>query len=189
MSKSLQEQLLGANLIDKKKAKKISKENKKAKNEKIRSKENILSDAQLAAQKAKQEKIEHDIALNKKRQEDADKRAISAQVEQMVKHYRLERKQGEKEYQFKDGTTIKKILLTDDIYNEIIRGRLCIAKIKNSYEIIPHPVAEKILERDSSAIIVNNKTNTANTKDTASSDTTSDDDFYAQFALPDDLDW
>jgi len=189
MSKSLQDQLLGANLIDKKKAKKISKENRKAKNEKIRSKEEILSEAQKAALLAKQTKIENDTALNKQRQEEADKKSIAAQVEQMIKHYRIERKQGDKEYQFKDGNIIKKILLTDDIYNEIFRGRLCIAKAKNGYEIIPHPVAEKILERDTAAIVVNNKASHQASNDTVSNDTTSDDEFYAQFEIPDDLDW
>lgn len=103
MTKSLQDQLLGANLIDSKKAKKISKENRKAKNIQRRSKEEALSETQAAVEKAKQEKLARDNALNQQRNREIEKRAIAAQVAQMIEHYRLKKEIGEVEYNFTDG--------------------------------------------------------------------------------------
>ena len=57
MSKSLQDQLLGAKLIDDKKAKKMSKDNRKAKNIQRRNKDGGMNETQAAALKNKQEKI------------------------------------------------------------------------------------------------------------------------------------
>jgi uncharacterized protein len=193
MSKSLQEQLLGAQLVDAKKAKQIAKDARKAKNVQRRSKEDTISDSQAAALKAKQEKVERDIALNKQRNLDAEKRALAAQVKQMILHYRLPTQTGvqareetkKSEYKFTDGKLIKKIYVASSITEEIIRGRLCIARLNEHYEIIPRPIAEKIRERDEQAIVVFNKT----PSELKQTHTSSDDDYYAQFAIPDDLDW
>ncbi len=185
MSKSLQEQLLGANLVDTKKAKKIAKENRKEKNAQRRSKEPTISEAQAAALATKQEKIARDSALNQQRNLAAEQKALQAQVAQMIKHYRVDKQGDDTEYNFTDGKTIKKIRLGKAISEEVIRGRLCIAKLDNQYEIIPRPVAEKIRERNTDAIVVFNPT-PSQAKSTA---VESDDDYYAQFEIPDDLDW
>lgn len=186
MSKSLQDQLLGANLIDTKKAKKISKESRKAKNVQRRSKEDTISEAQAAALKAKQDKLDRDIQLNQQKNIEAEKKAIIAQVTQMIEHFRIARVAGDVEYNFTDGKLIKKIRVSTSISTEIVRGRLCIAKLNDAYEIIPRPVAEKIRERDEASVIVFNKTPSELKQD---SSTESDDDYYAQFEIPDDLDW
>lgn len=198
MSKSLQDQLLGANLIDSKKAKKISKEKRKTKNVQRRNKDTQLTETQAAALKAKQEKLERDALLNKQKNDEAAQKAIAAQVIQMIKQFRLSQTTGDTEYNFTDGKVIKKLRVSNNISTEIIRGRLCIAKLQDQYEIIPRPVAEKIRERDDSAIIVFNKTpseqkNYIQDNDAANTDTyteaTSDEEYYAQFEIPDDLDW
>ena len=198
MSKSLQDQLLGANLIDSKKAKKISKEKRKTKNVQRRNKDTQLTETQAAALKAKQEKLERDALLNKQKNDEAAQKAIAAQVIQMIKQFRLSQTTGDTEYNFTDGKVIKKLRVSNNISTEIIRGRLCIAKLQDQYEIIPRPVAEKIRERDDSAIIVFNKTPSEQKthiqdNDAANTDThteaTSDEEYYAQFEIPDNLDW
>jgi uncharacterized protein YaiL (DUF2058 family) len=198
MSKSLQDQLLGANLIDNKKAKKISKENRKEKNIQRRNKDTSLSESQAAALKTKQEKLEKDTQLNKQKNIEAEQKAITAQVIQMIKQFRLAQTAGDTEYNFTDGKVIKKLRVSNSISTEIIRGRLCIAKLKDHYEIIPRPIAEKIRERDNNAVVVFNKTpserktslpNEGNTSSTSDTEATSDEDYYAQFEIPDDLDW
>ena len=198
MSKSLQDQLLGANLIDSKKAKKISKEKRKTKNVQRRNKDTQLTETQAAALKAKQEKLERDALLNKQKNDEAAQKAIAAQVIQMIKQFRLSQTTGDTEYNFTDGKVIKKLRVSNNISTEIIRGRLCIAKLQDQYEIIPRPVAEKIRERDDSAIIVFNKMPSEQKthiqdNDAANTDThteaTSDEEYYAQFEIPDDLDW
>lgn len=75
--------------------------------------------------------------------------------------------------------------VTAKFSEEIVRGRLCIAKLNGAYEIIPRPIAEKIQERDTAAIIVFNQSPSQSEKIS----TESDDDYYAQFEIPDDLDW
>lgn len=184
MTKSLQDQLLGAGLINPKKAKQISKENRKANKEKIKNKDNTPGETQAAILEAQRQKLERDRELNLKLKQEADKKALAAQINQLVNHYRLKRDSGEQEYNFKDGTLIKKIRVTPQMSEEIVRGRLCVVRCGESYELIPKPVADKIRERDASCVVVyNSKSN-----DEASSPA-SDDDYYAQFEIPDDLVW
>ncbi|MGS2718069.1 DUF2058 domain-containing protein [Eionea flava] len=184
MSKSLQEQLLGAKLIDDKKAKKISKQARKEKNVQRRSKESALSDAQAAALKTQQEKALRDTALNQQRQAELKKKETAAQITQMIQHYQISKEKGDTEYNFTDGKTIKKLVITKTTSDEIIRGRLCIARQGSQYAIIPRPIAEKIRERDEDIIVVFNALPSQQVKTLES-----DDDYYAQFEIPDDLDW
>jgi len=194
-----------SNQIDKIKSEFIHAQNKAklAKKQKGKGKEAELSEAQLAARQAQEEKLQRDQALNEQRKQEADKKAIAAQVTQMIQHYKVSRKGGEVEYHFTDTSKVKKILVPQSAYDEIVRGRLCIARVNDSYELIPKPVAEKIQERDTDTIVVSNekpnKTNAsatqANTEQGSDkgnnneSSVQSDDDYYAQFEIPDDLTW
>ncbi len=199
MAKSLQDQLMGAGLIDSKKAKKISKDNRKQKKVQKKSKDNSLNEAQLAAQKAQQDKLKRDQELNQQRNAEAEKKSIAAQISQLVNHYKLDRKKGDTDYNFTDNSLIKKIVVSSEISNEIARGRLCIVRIGETYEVIPKPIADKIRERDQEVIVVYNQKPSANSSSTTTSsnqqtETTdsadqSDDDYYAQFEIPDDLVW
>jgi len=199
MIKSLQDQLLGAGLVDGKKAKQISKETRKQKKQKGKSKELELSEAQIAARQAQQEKLERDQTLNQQRKLDADKKAVAAQVTQMIAHFKFARNGGEIEYKFTDNNKVKKILVKQAVYDEIVRGRLCVVRSGEGYELIPKPVAEKISERDSESVVVSNVSNVSNKsskKSKQDQDTSdvqqgvqSDDDYYAQFEIPDDLNW
>ena len=191
MNKSLQDQLLGAGLIDTKKAKQLSKEHRKANKEKVKKKDKKApSETQAAIQEAQRQKLERDRELNLKLKQEADKKALVAQVSQLVNHYKLKREGGEFEYNFKDGTIIKKIRVAPSMSEELVRGRLCIARTGETYEVIPKPIADKILERDASSVVVYNSKSSESIKSTESSaSTASDDDYYAQFEIPDDLVW
>lgn len=203
MTKSLQDQLMGAGLIDSKKAKKITNENRKQKKVQKKSRDDSLSEAQTAAKQAQREKIKRDQALNNKLNSDAQQKSITAQVIQLINHYKLERKRGDISYNFSDRAVIKKMLVSDEMSKEITRGRLCIARLSDSYELIPKPIADKIRERDPDSIVVYNEkpklspSSNATTADKASTAIgseaepalESDDDYYAQFEIPDDLTW
>jgi uncharacterized protein YaiL (DUF2058 family) len=184
MNKSLQDQLLGAGLVDAKKAKKISKETRKENKVAHKSKGADISEAKAVTLKAKQEKFECDRELNRLRQLEVEKKALAAQITQLVGHYKLSRLGAELDYNFTDGKVIKKIRVTPGMSEELVRGRLCIARVSDVYEVIPKPIAEKIQERDTSAIVVFNKS-TSNDMST----TKNDDYYYAQFEIPDDLMW
>lgn len=185
MNKSLQDQLLKAGLIDTKKAKKITKESRKEKKQKIRNKDNSISESQAAVLQAQKEKQERDRKLNLQLAQEAEKKAIAAQVVQLVEHYKLKREAGDLEYNFSDNSKIKKIRVSPNMLEEIVRGRLCVARKNDTYEIIPKPIADKIRERDATAIVVYN----ADTAQQNTAATESDDDYYAQFEIPDDLTW
>ncbi len=195
MKKSLQDQLLGAGLVDGKKAKQISKDSRKQKKQQGKGKQPNLSEAQVAARQAQQQKQERDQALNQQRKQDADKKAVAAQVAQMIAQFKVARSAGELEYHFTDNNKVKKIVVTQSAYDEIVRGRLCIVRSGEGYELIPKPVAEKVRERDSESVVVSNVKNTTpsnvqnNQASPESSAEQSDDDYYAQFEIPDDLNW
>lgn len=59
-----------------------------------------------------------------------------------------------------------------------------VARIDESYELLPHAAADKVRERDASMIVLDHG------QDAGSEPATSEDDaYYAQFQVPDDLVW
>ena len=187
MSKSLRDQLLNKGLIDNKKAKAISKQKQQALKEKHRTKSKTASPAQstvsVQSNKIRQQQRERDRLLNLEQKQLADQKALSAQIIQLVDQYKLDRGAGELEYNFNDKNIVKKILVTKNISKELSRGRLCIIRVGNAYEVVPKPIADKIHQRDEMAIVVNNE----NKRESTTQE--SNDDFYAQFEIPDDLIW
>lgn len=186
--KSLQDQLLNAGLIDKKKAKKITKASKKQKGQELRNKEHSETEAQLQAKKSLQEKKTHDQSLNQQQKDAAERKAIAAQVIQIITLNKIDRRGGEVEYNFSDGKKIKKLLMSNKLLNLITRGVLCIARCGDKYEIIPKPVADKIRERDADSILVY-LTPASSDAESTDPEALSDEEYYAKFEIPDDLMW
>lgn len=186
--KSLQDQLLNAGLIDKKKAKKITKASKKQKGQSLRNKEHSETEAQQEAKKELQQKKLRDQTLNKQQKEAAEEKAIAAQVIQIITLNKIDKRGGDVEFNFSDKKKIKKILLSNKLVNLITRGVLCVARCGESYEVIPRPVADKIRERDMDAVLVyNTPAKDCNAK--ADPEALSDEEYYAKFEIPDDLMW
>lgn len=189
MSISLQDQLLGAGLVDKKKAKTISKQKKKQKNVDRRSKDEVVSETQQLVQQSREEKLLKDRELNQQRKAEADRKAIAAQIIQLINLNKLDRR-GDVDFNFSDGKSIKKISVSQKISDEISRGRLCIARLGESYEVVPKPVADKIRERDETTIVLYNPSAAASRHEPAvEAEADSDEDFYSQFEIPDDMMW
>lgn len=175
---SLQEQLLKAGVVDQKKAKKISKEKRKtAKQNKGKT---VVDDSKLAAQQALADKAERDRELSRQRNAEAEKKAIQAQIVQLIQLNRVPREQGEIAYNFTDAKKIKKLYVNAKLQKQLTDGILAIVKLGEQYELVPAVVAEKIRQRDEAAVILHN---------TASSDQVDEDDPYADYQIPDDLMW
>lgn len=185
MSNSLQDQLLKAGLIDKKKAKDISKDQRKEKKQKNKGTVDSPNPAQLAAKQAIEEKKQRDKELNRQRQDEAEKKALLAQVAQMVSHYQVKSRGGDIAYNFNHLGKVKRIFVSQAISDEIAQGRLCIASVGENYALVPKPVADKIRERSTDSIIVYNDNN----KEKTEFQKGSDEEYYAQFEIPDDLAW
>ena len=108
---SLQEQLLKAGLADEKKAREVRNEKRKQRKQQPKG-ATTVNEAGERARKARQEKAERDRQLNLERKKEAEKKAIQAQIRQLIETNRLDRSRGETSYQFVDG---KKILLNGKV--------------------------------------------------------------------------
>ena len=110
---SLQDQLLKAGLIDNKKANKIKKTKHKQTRQQQKNKIETVDEAKLAAQQAQTRKVERDRQLNQQRKAAAERKAIAAQVRQLIEMNRQPRDDGDIGYSFSDAALIKRIYVTE----------------------------------------------------------------------------
>lgn len=180
---SLQEQLLKAGLTSEKQTKKANKEKRQQAKVARKSKQAIVDETKLAAEKALAEKTKRDRLLNQQREAKALEKAITAQIKQLIDMNKISDTTGDIGYNFTDGT-IKKIYVSKLIQDQLSNGRLAIVKwqetSKTHYEIVPALVADKIAQRDVSVVVLLND---------KSQDIIDEDDPYADFPIPDDLMW
>ena len=185
---SLQEQLLKAGIVDKKKAKQAEQEKRK-KNKQANKGQPQKDETKELAKQALAEKSARDRELNRQKEQAAEQKAIAAQIKQLIEVNRIDRSKGESSYQFTDGKKIKKIYVTEQQHNLLSKGSIAIVRLvdhqrvshqNDQYELVPAGVADKIKQRDETIIIVQNE---------ASANNTDDDDYYADFKIPDDLMW
>jgi uncharacterized protein YaiL (DUF2058 family) len=179
MGNSFGDQFLKAGLVDKARLEKAKKS--KSRQEKLKHKQKIeVADAAAeAARQAAAEKAARDRELNRRQKEELERRAVHAQVRQLIELNRLPRDDGEAGYNFQDGTVIRKIFVPEAVRDSLARGLLVIVRIDGGYEVIPSVVAEKIRQRDASCIVGNASTRVEN----------GEDDPYANYKVPDDLMW
>ena len=176
---SLQDQLLKAGLADEKKATAIRSEKRKKRKQQPKGAVEV-NEAETRARQAREEKAERDRQLNLERQRAAEKKAIQAQIRQLVETNRLDRSRGETSYQFVHDKKIKKLFVDDTMVDQLSRGRLAIVFVNDNYEIVAEGVARKIMERDESAVVVLHD---------RKQDDAGEDDPYAGYEIPDDLMW
>lgn len=180
MSKSLQDQLLKAGLTNKKKVKQA--ENHKKKQAKVKRTTGQEDEVKLRAEQQRKEKAERDRLLNLERKAEEEKKAIKAQVKQLIEMNRLENYAGDLAHNFVMDKKVKKINVQPKISDQLAKGRLAIAELEGRFELIPPKVAEKILQREPDwPIVLNEKA-----PDTGDEE---EDDPYADFQIPDDLIW
>ncbi len=178
---SLQDQLLKSGLTNKNKANQSKKEKYKQLKQQRNSKSTQIDEATLLAQKALAEKQAKDRKLNEQQKLAADRKAIVAQIKQLITMNIQEKDENGVAYHFSDNNTVKTIYISPTLLKNISNGRLAIAKYDAHYEVIPRAVAEKIKQRDASFILVLN--------DEPQEETPNEDDPYADFQIPDDLMW
>ena len=179
MSKSLQDQLLNAGLVNKNQAKKAKTDKRK---QQRTNKSAVVSDDKQSAQQALTEKTAHDRELNKKKQQQVEQKAITAQIKQLIKlNSQPQDKEGDA-YHFSDDSHVKTIYVSETMRKQLSMGKLAIVKLNKKYEIVPTQIAEKISLRDNQSIVQINDNK-------ESLETNNADDLYADFQIPDDLMW
>jgi len=178
---SLQDQLLKAGVVDKKKVNQVKHQKHKATKQQPKGKPRVDEVKEAAAQ-ALAEKAARDREINQDRQREAEKKAIRAQIVQLVEMNRIGREGGDIPYQFSDGSKVKKLYVNMKLHKQLGTGVIAIARLGEGYELVPAVVADKIRQRDESVIVVHNLRSSPGQDDL-------EDDPYAQYQIPDDLMW
>lgn len=184
MAGSLQDQLLKAGLADKQKATKIKQE--KRKKAKIAKKHKLEQTSQAAesVQQAKLEKQEKDRQLNAQLKAQAELKALAAQIKQLISLNQQPINNGDLPINFTDDNKVKRIHVNERTKTHITKGKLAIAKYEDGYALIPVQVADKIAQRDESVIVYR-----ADQIENQEEATNEEDDWYADYQIPDDLTW
>ncbi len=177
MSNSLKDQLLKAGLVKKqdvkkkpkKKAPQVAKKNRKKPSENA-----------LRTQRAMLDKAKKDKKLNEQRRAEAERKALIAQIKQLVNGSKVDRKDGETAYNFTHAKKVKTVYVTEEQHKQLSKDHLVIIAVGNDvFEVVPKVVANKIAERDANMVVKNEQ----------SSQAPAADDPYADYQIPDDLMW
>lgn len=180
MGNSLQSQLLKMGLVDEKKLKQAKKEkHKKAKQKQGKNNRVAADGAKRLAQQAMAGKAERDRELNRQRKEDAECKALAAQIKQIIEANRVPKDDGDVPYNFVDGNKVKRIYVTEEVQRRLSLGRLAIVRLEGWHELVPVEVAEKIRERAPDYVLEGKE----------SEQPGDEDDPYADYKVPDDLMW
>ena len=205
MAGSLQDQLVKAGLATTAQAKKAERQkraeeqarrqgenrtqqatggNKKKNKNKGRSDPSAAAYVRQRAQQLKAEKVAHDRAVAQERNKKYADRALRAEIKQII----LQNDQRARTttdddlpYNFIHGKKIKRIYVPAAQKDQLIKGTLVIVNNDGLYHFVSREVADQIAARDPKRIIV--------AHDGKSAEPSEDDEYYAKFAVPDDLDW
>ncbi|CAL1241087.1 DUF2058 domain-containing protein [Candidatus Methylocalor cossyra] len=176
----LKEQLLKAGLISEQQLKRAQREQRK--NNRQQGPQGRASEDAQRRQQALAEKAERDRQLNRQRQEEAQRKALAAQVRQLIETHRQGQGDGDTPFHFVDGKTVKRLYLSPPVREQVVRGQLAIVKLDQRYELVPAAIADKLRQRDPTCIVLQNPP-------TPPESTPEADDPYAAYRVPDDLVW
>lgn len=177
---SLQEQLMKAGLVDKKKVNKAQQDKSKQYKEELRSGTKAVDESREAALELQRKNAERARELNAQRDAAAGQKAILAQVVQMVQQHRQPKGNGDLAYNFTIGSKIERIYVSETVQQHLVNGRLAIVVLDGVAELVPKVVGEKIAERMPEVVVAVRK---------AASEQPAEDDPYADYKIPDDFTW
>ena len=184
MNNPFQEQLLKAGLVNKKQVQKANQEKTKKHKQQRNKKDKVVNEHQIKAQKLAQEKADRDRALNKKKDEQAKQKAVSAEINQLITNNLLPRDEHcEIVYNFEHRKKIHRLYINEEMKQKIIQGKVGIARIDGRYELIPDVIAEKVKQRNEKRVVLLEKELEKESSETDANDA------YAEYQIPDDLTW
>lgn len=184
MVNPLQQQLLKAGLVTKKQVQQANQDKKKKQKHQRSTNEKTVDETRLKVQQAASEKAQRDRELNLKKQQQARQKAISMEIDQLVRDHRLPRESCcDIVYNFEHKGKIKRIYINSEMKEQIIKGQLGIARIEGGYELVPRNIADKIQQRNEKRIVLFSSDQQAQDK------AADENDPYAAYEIPDDLMW
>jgi len=188
MSMSLRDQLIQAGLVSEKKAREAEQQQRQQQRRgptPPRHAPPALTPQQQAAQRAQAEKQARDAALNKKKQEKAERRARSARLRQLIEQHALPvLAETEDFFNFVDGRQIRRIGVDAQRRAQLDSGALLIVRCPPRYALVPVAEKPRILECDPQSIV-----DLASPAADAADAAAAEDDPYKDFVVPDDLRW
>ena len=113
----------------------------------------MASREQLAAQQAQVAKAARDQELSRQNIQQANKKALDAQIAQLIEQNRLPRAQTDERYNFVDGNKVRHVPADHSVRERLSRGEIAIVRRNGSYELVPAETAARIRERDKHAVI------------------------------------
>jgi uncharacterized protein YaiL (DUF2058 family) len=183
-SLSLRDQLLQAGLVNEQQVREAERQAQRkqyqGQKHQPREQRNGPTAAEIAAKKQADAKALRDQELNRKQQEKAQRKALYAQIRELVSENRIVRPDAEETYNFIDGGKVRRIRADAALRERITRGEVMLVRCEGRYELVPPNIAEKIRERDARAVVAQGQvTGSAEVVDEA----------YKDFVVPDDLMW
>lgn len=180
MNNPFQEQLLKAGVVTKQQVQKANSDKKQKKKQAGKNKKGAQPQAQNKISQAAQQKAARDRELNRQKQENAQKKAISAEINQLITDHKIPRDDScELVYNFEHNKKVKRIYINDELKQQLVQGKLGIARIDGRYELVPLSIAEKIRQRNDKRIVIFEQEDQKKEAD----------DPYAGYEVPDDLIW
>lgn len=182
MSMSLREQLLAAGLGSKKQLRQADQQQKQQQHQQAKNRvareeqEKRAAEARAQAQAAK---AARDAELNRKRQENAERKEKWAQIKQLIEQHRLPKPDSEEYFNFIDRGKVRRITADNALREKLVSGVVVIARCEGRYDIVLAEIGERIRERDERAVVKLN----------AEESRPGDDDPYKEYVVPDDLMW
>lgn len=180
MSNPFQDQLLKTGLVSKKQIHKAKQDKNEKNKQQYSKKQNVVDETTIKIQQLAKEKVIHDRNLNKKKEERTRKKAISIEINQLITSNCLPRDEScEIAYNFEHRKKVNRIYINAEMKQQLINGKLCIARIEGRYELVPRIIAEKIQQRNEKRIVIFSEEEKISDDEYTSSD----------HQIPDDLMW
>jgi len=179
MGETLQEQLRRLGLVKKEEAeaKKREKHQQIKANKTKKGAPPPVDENALLALEAQQKKAARAEELNRQRQEKLRQREESARAAQLIAAHALPRPANGIAYRFADLGKIFRVFVEKTVVEQLSAGKAAIVREGDGYAVVPAAIARQLRDIDPALVVLLNENEAAA------------DDPYAEYAVPDDLDW
>jgi len=176
---SFKDQFLKKGLVTQKQANKAINEKNVSRSKKRNKKTREDDEIQRRIQLARNEQAARNRELNRQRNEVAKEKEVQGQIRQIIKQNLIE-VEGDNSFHFVDNKKIKKLYVSKEIVGGLSNGKMAIVKQDEQYLVVPAKAARQIQDRKAESLILLNSSVIKELDP---------DDPYAEFPIPDDLEW
>jgi len=182
MGDSLRNQLIKAGLVSTQRAEK-SQTKKQPKLKKSERELHKKSEVHSAIKEQQAQKIAHDKALNAVKEQQIAQKALKAQIRVWVLEHQIPTAEGAQTYYFQHINRAKRVMVTKEQHEQLTKGLLAVTVLDKNTYLLPLEIGKKILE-NAPQYAVYIASHIASQEEKSAQE-----DPYAQFQVPDDLQW